>query len=169
MRKLAILVALALVAGLMALGRGQVLADDPIDCSHPANAELEECDPTSSITLTSSKDGQTVAPGATIDWTVTAICTGTQQQCQNAGTWVNGPVPNGYIVRIIGPRNSCNQAATTPLVVEVTTLGGTATGTPYGTQFPRYLLLPRGASGATEPGRGHMAQRSKQLHQNHRR
>jgi hypothetical protein len=123
MRKLAILVALALVAGLMALGRGQVLADDPIDCSHPANAELEECDPTSSITLTSSKDGQTVAPGATIDWTVTAICTGTQQQCQNAGTWVNGPVPNGYIVRIIGPRNSCNQAATTPLVVEVTTWG----------------------------------------------
>jgi hypothetical protein len=108
----------------------QVLADDAIDCSDPANAGAAECDPTSSITLTSSKDGQTVAPGATIDWKVTAICTGPQQQhCQAAGTSVGGPVPDGYIVRIIGPRNSCDQGATTPLVVEVTTLGGIATGT----------------------------------------
>lgn len=108
----------------------QVLADDAIDCSDPANAGAAECDPTSSITLSSSKDGQTVAPGATIDWTVEAICIGPQeQQCQNAGTSVNGPVPDGYKVRIIGPRNSCNQAATTPLVVEVTTSGGKATGT----------------------------------------
>jgi hypothetical protein len=136
MRKLAILVALALVAGLMALGRGQVLADDPIDCSDPANAEAAECDPTSSITLTSSKDGQTVAPGATIDWTVTANCTGPSDLCERAGTSLNGPVPDGYIVRIIGPRNSCNQSATTPLVVEVTTAGGTATGTLTAPSFP---------------------------------
>jgi hypothetical protein len=129
MRKLAILLALALVGGLMALGRGQVLADDAIDCSDPANAELEECDPTSRIILTSPQDGAIVAPGATIHWTVEAICTGTQQQCQNAGTWVNGPVPDGYIVRIIGPRNSCNQSAKTPLIDEVTTSRGIATGT----------------------------------------
>jgi hypothetical protein len=77
MRKLAILLALALVAGLMALGRGQVLADDAIDCSDPANAELEECDPTSAInTDLSPQHGLTVAPGATIDWTASAICTG---------------------------------------------------------------------------------------------
>jgi hypothetical protein len=130
MRKLAILVALALVAGLMALGRGQVLADDPIDCSDPANAELDECDPTSEITLTSPQDGATVAPGATIDWTASAICKGpTATQCENAGSLLNGPVPDGYIVRIIGPRNSCNQSATTPLIDEVTTSGGIATGT----------------------------------------
>jgi hypothetical protein len=172
MRKLAILLALALVAGLMALGRGQVLADDAIDCSDPANAEVEECDPTSSITLTSPQDGAIVAPGATIEWTASAICTGPQHgaaSCANNNSSYLGPVPDGYIINIIGPKASCNQSAG-DIVATGTTSGGQQRARSQHPPYPAPTITTRTIRRNRNLAVGtNMEQRSKQLHLHHRR
>jgi hypothetical protein len=103
--KFALLVAVAalLVPGMALVGGGRALAQDStIDCSLPENAWLPECDPNSAFSAFTASNSN-----GTITWSATAVCTGPESgsnSCANNNSFLNGPVPNDYLVEIWGNR-----------------------------------------------------------------